>query len=331
MATLLALLPLLLQDDPLRVEGPPFLVYGETVELRAVGAARDASVVWRLADGAASGIETKPPLDFATRIVRGSDRLAVTSVGTAEAELLFVVSLERKGVRLAKEEFRMRIGPAIRVRAWVRIVEHAQGGTRKADLVRDSEKCRELEAGVNSLLRPLGVEVSLEPGRAVAAPDAWFDREGTFHPIVMKDGKKANSPTLNDLLKNDEPGGLNVYFLRDCQWVTVQEGFPRIRTDHNLVGIGLKDGAAVLDDAWDVPSLAHELGHTLGLDDLKEKGERGRMMYSVRRERSGQAFTYAEMKDARESARRHLKAWETRAAPGPRSSAASPRSGKRGS
>jgi hypothetical protein len=309
MATLLLLLPLFLQEDPFRVEGPPFLVFGETVELRALGAGKDATVVWRLADGAASSIETKPPTDSASRVVRGTDTLAVTSVGTAEQELLFAVSLERRGVRLAKEEFRLRIGPSIRVRAWVRIVEHAQGGTRRAELLRDAGKCREVEAGVNALLRPLGVEVSLEAGRPVAAANAWFDRQGTFHPIVLKDGKKANSPTLNELLRNDEPGGLNVYFLRDCQWVTVREGFPRIKTDHNLVGIGLKDGTAVLDDAWDVPSLAHELGHTLGLDDLREKADRGRMMYSVRRERRGEAFTYAEMKDARESARRHLKAW----------------------
>src|SRR6185295_2908608 len=177
------------------------------------------------------------------------------------------------------------------------------------DALREPEKLKELEAGVNKLLRPIGVEVGLERGRAVAAPDAWFDREGRFHPIVLKDGKKANSPTLNELLKSNEPGGINVYFVRDCNWVTVQEGFPRIVTNHHLVGIGLKDGAAVLDDAWDLPSLAHELGHTFGLDDLQEKGERGRLMYTIRRDRTGIAFTYGEMKDAREQARMHLKTW----------------------
>lgn len=309
MATLLSLLALSLQNDPFRVDGPPFLVHGESIELCAAPALKDAVVVWRLADGPASAIETRPALDLATRVVRGSDRLTVVSVGKTEEELLFAVTLERKGVRLAKEEVRVRVGPPIRVRARVRLVENPLGGTRASDGLRDPERCREVEAGVNRLLRPVGVEVALEPGRPVVAPDAWFDREGTFHPIVMKDGKKANSPTLQDLLRHDEPGALNVYFLRDCNWVTVQEGFPRVVTAHNLVGIGLKDGTAVLDDAWDVPSLAHELGHTLGLDDLKERSERGRMMFSARRDRTGQAFTYAEMKDAREGARRHLKTW----------------------
>jgi len=159
------------------------------------------------------------------------------------------------------------------------------------------------------MLRPLGVEVTLEMGKTVAAPDAWFDRDGIFHPIGMKDGKRANSATLNELLRLDEPGALNVYFLRDCNWVTITEGFPRIKTEHNLVGIGLKDGDVVLDDAWDPPSLAHELGHALGLDDLKEKPDRGRLMYSVRRDRTGEAFTYGEMKDARERARLYLKSW----------------------
>jgi hypothetical protein len=309
MAALLAFLALALQDDKLRIEGPPFLVCGETVELRAVSGIKDAAVVWRLADGPLSAIETRPALDSSTRVVRGSERLAVGSLGKGEEELLFAVTLERKGIRLAKEEFKLRIGPLIRVKARIRIVENPLGGTRKPDRLRDPEQCKAVEAGVNRLLRPLGVEMSFEAGRPVAAPDAWFDREGTFHPIGLKDGKKANSQTLNELLRNDEPGGLNVYFLRDCNWVTVQEGFPRIVTEHNLVGIGLKDGEAVLDDAWDVPSLAHELGHTLGLDDLKEKNERGRLMYSVRRDRTGQSFTYGEMKDAREGARRHLKSW----------------------
>jgi hypothetical protein len=309
MATLLALLALTLQDERLRIDGSPFLVQGGSVELCAVSSVRDAVVVWRLADGPASAIETQPALDSSTRLLRGAERLAVKSVGKGEEELLFAVTLERKGVRLAKEEFRLRIGPLLRVKAWVRIVENPLGGTRKPDRLSDPERSKDLEASVNRLLRPLGVEILFEAGRPVAAPDAWFDREGVFHPIGLKDGKKANSSTLNELLRSGEPGGLNVYFVRQCQWVTVQEGFPRIVTDHHLIGIGLKDGAAVLDDAWDAPSLAHELGHTLGLEDLEQNSERGRLMYSVRRDRTGQAFTYTEMKDAREQARRHLKSW----------------------
>ena len=66
----LILLCLCLQDDKLRVEGPPFLVFGETVELRAVSPVRDASVVWRLADGPGRAIETKPAIDSSTRVVR---------------------------------------------------------------------------------------------------------------------------------------------------------------------------------------------------------------------------------------------------------------------
>lgn len=311
MASLLFLC-LFLQDDKLRIEGPPFLVFGETVELRAVTSVKDASIVWRLADGPGRAIDTKPAIDPSTRVVRGAESLTVTSVGKSEEELLLSVTQVRRGVRLATADFKLRIGPAIRVRTICRIVENPAGGTRRADDLRELEKRRELEAAVNRLLRPLGVEVSLEIGKSVAAPGAWFDREGVFHPIGLKDGKRANSATLNELLRQDEPGGLNVYFLRDCNWVTVQEGFPRIKTEHNLVGIGLKDGKVVLDDAWDAPSLAHELGHALGLDDLKEKPDRGRLMYSVRRDRTGEAFTFGEMKDAREGARLHLKSWSGR-------------------
>jgi hypothetical protein len=312
MATLLAFLALALQDDKLRIEGPPFLVFGETVELRAVSSVKDAAVVWRLADAPAGAFETKPAIDSSTRIARGSETLAVTSMGRIEGDLLFVVTLERRGIRLATVDVKLRVGPVLKVKAWCRIVENGLGGTRRPELIRETERRRELESEVARLLRPLGIEVELELGKTVAGPDSWFDREGIFHPIGLKDGKKANSATLNELLKNDEPGGLNVYFIRDCNWVTVQEGFPRIKTEHNLVGIGLKEGRVVLDDAWDVPSLAHELGHALGLDDLKEKSERGRLMYSVRRDRTGLAFIYTEMKDARERARQHLKSWLAR-------------------
>src|ERR1051325_5051538 len=109
MLTLL-LLSLALQDDALRLEGPPFLVLGESIELRASSGIKDATVVWRLADGPASAIATKPALAATTRVVRGAERLTVTSVGKAEEELLFAVTLERKGVRLAKEEFKLRLG-----------------------------------------------------------------------------------------------------------------------------------------------------------------------------------------------------------------------------
>lgn len=306
MSILLALL--VAAGDDLRVEGPPFLVFGETAEFRAVHAFKDATVVWRLSDGSSSGIETKPALD-ASRRLRGAEKISISSVGQAETELTFAVTAERRGVRLATADLKVRIGPVLKVRTICRIVENGRGGTGRPDEIRDDGKRKEVEAGVNKLLRPLGVEVALEVGRPVAAPDGWFDREGRFEPIVLKDGKKANSPTLNELMKKEEKGGINVYFVRDCHWVTVEEGFPRIKTDHHLLGIGLKEGKVVLDDGWDVPSFAHELGHALGLDDLSAKADRGRLMFSLRRDRSGEAFTYGEMKDARDRAREHLKSW----------------------
>jgi hypothetical protein len=292
----------------LRIEGPPFLSSARTASSAPSRLREGCAVVWRLADGPARAIETKPGFDPSAGS-RGADELTVPRWGRLRRSSCFAVTLERRGVRLATADFKLRIGPVIKVRTICRIVENSLGGTRRPEPIRDADQRKELEAGVNVLLRPLGVEVALEEGRAVAAPDGWFDREGRFHPIAMKDGKKANSPTLNELLRKDEKGAINVYFVRDCFWETVQEGFPRIRTDHHLVGVGLKEGKVVLDDAWDVPSFAHELGHALGLDDLKEKSERGRMMYSLRRDRTGEAFTYGEMKDARERARLHLKSW----------------------
>ena len=68
MASLLALICLSLQEDSLRIEGPPFLVFGEKAEFRAVHAVKDATVVWRLADGRMSAVETKPSFDSSRRL-----------------------------------------------------------------------------------------------------------------------------------------------------------------------------------------------------------------------------------------------------------------------
>src|SRR5436190_15651529 len=106
MGTLLLLL-LALQDDTLRVDGPPFLIFGDTVELRAQASVRDATIVWRLAGAPMGALETRPAIDASTRIVRGSDQLRVTSVGQTEEEILFVVTLERRGIRLASVEVKM--------------------------------------------------------------------------------------------------------------------------------------------------------------------------------------------------------------------------------
>jgi hypothetical protein len=304
-----------LQEETLRVEGAPFLVLGGSAELRALSPVKDATVSWRVADapgGTLSSLETDPPFDSRTFSVRSSPALKLKSTGKTGGEALLVASLERQGRRLASVEHRLVLGPALRVRAWCRVVENGKGGTALPDRVRDSESRGRLEADVNVHLRPLGLEVALEAGAPVAAPDAWFDREGRFHPVVLKDGRKANAPVLDALLRHNEPGGLNLYLVRDCHWTTVEPGFRRTVTEHSLRGIGLKDGVVVLDDSADARSLAHEFGHAFGLDDLEDERERGRMMYSVRKLQTGTLFTYAEMKDARERARQHLKAFAPR-------------------
>lgn len=302
------------QDEQLRVEGPPFLPFGETAEFRVVTPLRGVTPVWRVADAPAavgSTVETSPAYDKRTFSVRGSDRLALKSIGLTEGDVLLSVSLEAQGRRVAATEFRVRVGRPIRVRAWCKVVENAAGGTRRPELFRDAGARAALQAEVNRLLRPCGVEVHLEEGRAVRAPDGWFDREGRFRPVALKDGKNARSLSLQELLKNDEPGGLNLYLVRDCHWTRQEKGFQKVVIEHSLLGVGLKDGQVVVDDAADAPSLAHELGHAFGLEDLKDRRDRHRMMYTVRKERTGYAFTAQEMKDARESARRHLREFAT--------------------
>jgi hypothetical protein len=314
MGTLALLLCLSLQDPPFRVDGPPFLVLGDRVELEAKQVPKDTVVVWRLADGPPAAIETRPALSSANHSVRGPSSLTVLSVGKAEAELRFAVTAERKGVRVASVEYRLRAGPLLTLQVWCRAVEHEAGGTRRPELISDDCQRQALEGSVNGYLRPLGVEVRFKAAPPLRGPDWWFDREGRLSPIVMKDGKRANSPALNDLVRNDLPGGINVYFVRDLYWEQVREGFEREVTEHGLIGVGLKEGRVVLDDDGDAASLAHELGHALGLEDLKGKDERDRMMYWVRRDRADFQFTYAEMKDARESARLHQKSWTKLAA-----------------
>jgi hypothetical protein len=309
MGTLALLLCLSLQDPPFRVDGPPFLILGDRVQLEAKHVPRGATVVWRLADGPATAIETQPALSSSGAIVKGASSLTVVSVGKADAEFRFAVTAERGGLRLAAVEFRLRAGPVLPVKVWCRSVENESGGTRRKELVLDDCQRQALQGNVNQYLRPLGIEARLEAGPRLRGPEWWFDREGRFSPIVLKDGKKANSPALNDLVRNDVPGGINVYFVRDLHWEQVREGFEREVTEHGLIGVGLKEGRVVIDDDGDAASLAHELGHAVGLEDLKGKGERDRMMYWVRRDRSDVLFTYQEMKDAREGARQHQKAW----------------------
>jgi len=322
MGTLAFLLCLSLQDEHFHVDGSPFLVLGDRVDLAARNVPRDAVVVWRLADGPVGSIETRPALSPCSQMVKGTSELTVISTGRADAEFRFAVTAERKGVRLSTAEFKVRAGSLIPIRVWCRGVEHETGGTRRKDLILDDCRRQALQWSVNRYLRPVGVEVTLEAGSRLRGPEWWFDREGRFQPIVMKDGRKANSPALNDLVGNDLPGGINVYFVRDIFWEQVRDGFERTVTEWDLLGVGLKEGRVVVDDEADEASLAHELGHALGLDDLKDKGERDRLMYWARRDRSDVLFTYAEMKDARDGALLHRKTWAkanaTVAAPRPR-------------
>jgi len=309
MGTLAALVCLCLQDDRFHVDGSPFLVLGDQVQLQAKNVPPDAVVVWRLADGPPGAIETRPALSKSSRVLKGPSELTVMSTGKTDAEFRFAVTAERKGVRLATAEFKLRAGAVVPMKVWIRAVDHDAGGTKRADLISDDCRRKALESEVNRYLRPIGVEASFEAAPRLRGADWWFDKQGRFQPMVADGEQRANSPQLSDLIRNDLPGGLNVYFVRDVHWEQVLEGFSREVWDWQLLGVGLKEGQAVVDDGADAMSLAHELGHALGLDDLKDWKQRDRLMFWGRNDRTDVRFTYGEMKDARSSAQQHRKAW----------------------
>src|SRR5260221_933323 len=118
MGTLVFLLCLSLQDDHFRVDGSPFLVLGDRVDLEARNVPKDALLVWRLADGPIASIETRPALSPSSQMVKGTSELTVISTGKADAEFRFAVTAERKGVRLATAEFKLRAGSPIRAKGW---------------------------------------------------------------------------------------------------------------------------------------------------------------------------------------------------------------------
>ncbi len=304
-------LMLLCGQEKLRVEGPPFLAFGGSAEVRLEGGPADAEPVWRVADapgGAAAAIETRPALDPCRLAVRGVRVVELRSIGRMEGDVLLAVSLERRGARVARTEFRIRIGAPLLVRAILRPVTHPVGGTRRAGPAGEEAERRNLEAELGRLLRPCGVEVALEAGRPIPAPDAWFDAEGRFHPVVLKDGARARSLTMQELVRNDVAGAVNVYLVRDCHWTEVREGFERVTVEHSLQGVGMKNGQVILDDSADASTFAHELGHAFGLEDLRDPKDRGRLMFCHRRERRGNGFTFEEMEFARAGARRWVRA-----------------------
>jgi hypothetical protein len=305
----LAAVALLFQAETFKIDGPPYLVLGESAEFRLVGGPRDATPVWRLSDapgGIPLALKSVPAWDPRGFQIRGVRELKLESCGTLSGDALICAWLEDHGSRLAAAEIRVRLGPVLRVKAWLKAVDHPRGGTARPEFFEDRQERAHLETEVNRRLRALGIEVGFAAGERVAAPDRWFDSAGRFHPVVSSQGEWARSPTLRELLRQNQPGALNVYLVRDLTWVTVQEGFGRVVTTHDLVGVGFKEGDIVLDDKADAAALAHELGHAFSLEDQKDASQRGRMMYWIRRDRTGESFTWQEMKDARERARLHL-------------------------
>lgn len=309
MAPLMALL-LCLGDEKIRVEGPPFLAFGESAEYRLVSDVDDAQPIWRMADapgGVALAIETKPAYKDGPCTIQGAEKITVKSTGKVEGDILVVVRMERRGAKVGETQFRIRVGEPIRLRARLRPVEHVLGGTRRTEWAREEERTR-LADFVNPVLRKVGVQVEFEEGRPLKAPDAWFDKEGRFHPIVMQDGKRVTSIAMQELRKHDEPGPLNVYLIRDGHWAEEVGGYRGGVIQHDLRGVGWAEGQILIDDAADPGTLAHEFGHTLGLGDLKGKSDRRRLMYGYTKHREGTEFAFEEMKIAREQAKRHRRA-----------------------
>lgn len=311
---LLLALTVCLGQGELYVEGPPFLPFGETAEYRLSSVPAGAEVEWKIADapgGCFADVVTCPRFESARHTIPKVHRIRLTSVGTTPGDVRIVVTFRRNSRKIAAVHARVRLGRVLRVRAWCRVVEHARGGTRRPELFVDPDRRKSLEDDVNRLLRPCGVEVSLERGAAVAGRDVWFTEKGRFQPVVMKSGRKARSRVYKGLIRNNQRDGLNIYLLRDCHWREVRDGFGKVVTEHQLQGVGMEAGDIVIDDSAGAVTLAHELGHAFGLADLEGARGRNRLMYSVSSLRTGTAFVRREMLDARASARRHLRLGRT--------------------
>ncbi|MBI2900844.1 MAG: hypothetical protein HYY17_11725 [Planctomycetes bacterium] len=311
---MLALLLCLQAADEFRVDGPPFLPFGESAEFAAFAIPEGATLTWRLADapgGIASAVRTSPAFSEQDFCIRGARTIRVTSLGTTEGDLRVSVALERRGARIGARNLTVRIGPVLRLEGRFRTVEHPRGGARGA-----AEAWTELVPEVNRIWKACGIEFAFSAGEAVKGRDSWFDGRGRFHPVIFRRGVRERSPAVNELLALHGPGRIDVFLVRECFMVRESRGLGDPVVEYNLAGWGIQEeGAAVDEDALAV-DLAHELGHVLGLDDLGLNAwtpqdmipaERRRLMCHIRKFREAPGFAVDEMKETREVARRILK------------------------
>jgi len=311
---------LLAQAVTIEIDGPPALLVEDSIELRAdaKNAPEDAVLVWRIADapgGVKDAIRTVPEYDERTFSVRGTSRLALHSKSTATGEGRISVSVEKGGKRLATRDFLFAVVRPITIRARLRAVVNAKGGTRRADEVRDKGDVAKLEEEVNKLLRAVGVIVDLRPGDDLRLEDDMFDADGRFHPVQDSAGRKAKTETMCRLLKNDLPGVINIYQFRELHWTQpVAAGIESVRIEHDLMGVGHQDGWVILDDTADGETLAHEFGHVFGLGDIGggtkkveeySDKDRKRMMFGIKRGRLACGFTWEEFRKVRTFAEKH--------------------------
>lgn len=312
--TLLLLLCLAGDEEIVRVDGPPFIAFEDEGEFEVVTGLEGVTPIWRISDapgGAVRAVETEPEFSSKDHSIRGAKKIKVSAVGKIEGDLRLSVTLEKGGRRVASLVHVVRLGPVIRFPAQFRFVQHRKGGTSDPDRI-----TKEITDEVNRLWRSCGIEFEFGTGKPVRGKDAWFDFEGRFHPVIRKDGKRDRSAALIELLKCVEPGPINVFLVRDCHWTEKAKGLGDASIEHSLSGVALEAEGAVLDDSADATTIAHEMGHVLGLSDLaaeclkpweRPASERRRLMFSIRKYREAEGFTYDEMKTSRAVALHILK------------------------
>lgn len=303
-------------DETLRVDGPPFLAFGGEAEFEAATTVEGATAVWRIADapgGAVRAVETEPEFSSNDHSIR-AEKIKVKSVGKTEGDLRLSLTIEKGGRRVATLVHVVRLGPAIRLPARFRFVDHEKGGSTDRDRITDA-----MTEKVNRIWKACGIEFEFGPGDPVKGRDAWFDGEGRFQPVIRKDGKRERSPALVELLQCGDASSINLFVVRDCHWTEKGKGLGDATVEHSLAGVGFEAQGGVFDESADATVIAHELGHVLGLFDLavecakpeeRPLSERRRLMFSVNRAREGNEFTSDEMKTSRavaEYVRKRLK------------------------